>query len=498
MTNTKKIEVKDIGITREGTKISIPENIPLRTAAEAIILRIKEEDEDISVRHDFNMTIPEGCLALLMTLRELHGFVNPQATPSFFGGTPPRLMAIEVGPNKTETVIWGRMGMPGITGYLEPAIYVKDGAPRFRLGGVVKGRDKYTVDTIAAHMRNKAKEVNIYKGHAIRAKFPDLDNADSLEDFFPTFMNVPDVDESSLIFSDDIARLVRTTLFTPIERTEACRAHGIPLKRGILLEGPYGVGKTLTATVTARKCALNGWTFIYLDDVKKLRIALDFARQYQPAVVFAEDIDQVLSDPELRDQAVNDILNSIDGVDSKSLEVLTILTTNNVANITQAMLRPGRLDTVVPVRAPDAKAAIALVKLFAGDKLEDNQDLSKVGELLAGQIPAVTREVMERSKLGAVLRSAADAKDIKISALDIETAASGMFAHMQLLEPMKKEKRSDRIVAAETLGKAFSAGIDNAVGKLLEPRAHSNGSQLQQDAVGNKSLDKPKTPQQLA
>jgi SpoVK/Ycf46/Vps4 family AAA+-type ATPase len=70
------------------------------------------------------------------------------------------------------------------------------------------------------------------------------------------------------------------------------QAHKVPLKRGVLLEGPYGTGKTLTAFVTAKKCVENGWTFIMLDRVAALKEALTFARMYAPAVVFAEDIDR--------------------------------------------------------------------------------------------------------------------------------------------------------------------------------------------------------------
>jgi transitional endoplasmic reticulum ATPase len=226
------------------------------------------------------------------------------------------------------------------------------------------------------------------------------------------------------------------------------------------------VGKTLTARVTAKKCTENGWTFIYLDDVADLKKALEFSRQYQPAVIFAEDIDQVLDDPNQRDSKVNEILNSIDGLESKSTEVITVLTTNNVANITQAMLRPGRLDTVVPVRAPDAQAAIRMVKLFAGERMAASEDLTEVGRLLDGKIPAVIREVVERSKLSAVRRSK-ETGTLNIVAADIEVAANGMFAHLELLKPKEVDTRDVQVRAAETLGVTLGGGIKEAVSLLV-------------------------------
>ena len=72
---------------------------------------------------------------------------------------------------------------------------------------------------------------------------------------------------------------------------------------------------------------------------------------------------------------MDEILNVIDGIESKGTEIITVLTTNNLGNITSAMLRPGRLDAIVSVRAPDAKAAQQLVRLYAGTLLAADDDL---------------------------------------------------------------------------------------------------------------------------
>jgi transitional endoplasmic reticulum ATPase len=467
-------EKKDITVQRTGDVLIIPENIDYATAMQTLQRRHEEEMQDIQVKHDFLLTPPEGSIAFLKTLREIYGFVNPTSTPGFFGPKPPQFMAVEVGPGKTEMIPLGRLRLPNVTGWVEPSYEFVDGTPRFMFHGVVKGKDKNAIQAIADRMRELVKGDSLYRGHAVRVPFPSLDDATSLTDFFPRFMDVSGVDVDSLIFPENIGELVDVTLFTPIEHTAVCREQKIPLKRGILLEGPYGVGKTLTATVTAKKCTENGWTFIYLEDVSQLREALAFARQYQPAVIFAEDIDQVLKSPDGRDSGVNEILNSIDGLESKGVEVITVLTTNNVDNITQAMLRPGRLDTVVPVRAPDAKAAIRLVELFAGTRMEPNQDLTQVGDLLSGKIPAVIREVVERSKLSAVRRSKASG-ELKINARDIELAAIGMDEHLRLLTPKATDIRPDIVKAADALGTKIADALRPALPASTNGKS-SNGA----------------------
>ncbi len=482
MTTNAATTTKDITVERVGDKLIVPEHLSFVDAMAALQRRHEEENQDINVNHQFLMTPPEGALAFLKTLRELFGFVNPTSTPGFFGPKPPEFLAVDVGPGKTEMIPMGRLRLPGISGWIEPSYQFVEGNPRFMFHGIVKGKDKNAIQRIADRMRELVKEDSLYRGQAMRVKFPDLETATSIVDFFPKFMDVSKVDPSTLIYEDGIGELVDVTLFTPIEHTNECRRQNIPLKRGILLEGPYGVGKTLTATVTAKKCTENGWTFIYLEKVDELPQALEFARQYQPSVIFAEDIDQVLANPDKRDEAVNDILNSIDGIESKGVEVITVLTTNNVQNITQAMLRPGRIDTVVPVRAPDAQAAIRMVQLFAGARLAEGQDLTQVGVLLNGKIPAVIREVVERSKLSAVRRSAGTGS-LQIVAADIEVAANGMFAHQKLLEPKPQDTRDESVRAADTLGTTLGDKVIDAVKLLVKAGTESaslpNGASAQ-------------------
>ena len=458
---------RDIQVDRTGDKIVVPEHLNYDDAIAALTRRKKEEEEPIAVMHEFNMTVPEGMVALLNTLRELYGFVNPTSTPSWFGPQPPTFLAIDVAPGVTEQVPWGRIVIPGVSGHLDTSLSWKNGCPVFMLSGQVKGKDKNQIQKIADRMREMVRERSLYRGKAIRVKFVGEDEASSMDDFFPKFVDTADVKPSDLIFQRDTQELVDVTLFTPIEHSGECRDLKIPLRRGILLEGPYGVGKTLTANVTASKCVENGWTFIYLEDVTKLKQALEFARHYQPAVVFAEDIDQVLGDPSERDEDVNDILNSIDGIDTKNAEVITVLTTNNLTQITQAMLRPGRLDTVVPVRPPDAEAAVRLVQLFADKMLDPTEDTARIGEALAGKIPAVIREVVERSKLSAV-RRLSDGGELRIVADDIVLAAQGMATHLKLLQPLVEDKRCDMEKAADRVGEYLV--------RMAQGRGASNGA----------------------
>jgi transitional endoplasmic reticulum ATPase len=335
----------------------------------------------------------------------------------------------------------------------------------------VRQKSKPAVKALADLTRKLVRETSIYKGKALRMYFPDYtqENFDPSTDM-PKFIDLRSVNPKALIFGQAVQDQIDVSLLTPIRKTAIARAQRIPLKRGILLHGPWGVGKTLTAYVTAAICLEHGWTFIYLNEVEQLARAIPFARQYQPAVIFAEDLDRVA---ETRDDVLNELLNTIDGVDSKSSEVMVVLTTNNLGHIDASMLRPGRLDAIIEVSPPDAEAAIRLVRLYAGPLIPEQANLYNVGLALDGKIPAVIREVVERSKLSAINRMSDADEQVELNATDLLIAARGMNEHLALLKPVVADTRSQMekaaVVFAESLGRVFA------------DLSHGNGEQRERE-----------------
>ena len=469
--------LRDLSIERKGQKLIVPEDVEYGIAIQALTLKMEEEEQEVAVNYTTNGDVAEGMVAFLRVLQSEFGFVSNTGKESFFGKSPPAFIAIETSPGKKETIPVGNLKIPGITGYLSPGFEPQDNRVVFKISGMVKGKDRLKVDRIFEKVQEECKRNSIYRGHAITTAFPTIEECMSLADTFPKFSNLSRVEPEEVVFSQEIADQIMVSLYMPIKKTQRCRENNIPLKRGVLLEGPYGVGKTLTAAVTATICKDNGWTFIYLKDVSRLAQAYAFAEQYQPAVIFAEDIDQILVDQDARDEEINSILNALDGIDSKGIEVITVLTTNHVEKMTRAMLRPGRLDTVVSVQPPDKEAAIKLVRLYGGDLIDPNSDLSAVGDLLAGEIPALIREVVDRSKLAALRRDG----EFKIESRDIEVTAKSMKSHMALLKPKDPDTRSDRVKAAQIMADASikSATIKASTFKEEEAAAikpKSNGA----------------------
>jgi transitional endoplasmic reticulum ATPase len=243
-----------------------------------------------------------------------------------------------------------------------------------------------------------------------------------------------------------------SNIFTLLEQTEACRTNGIPLKHGCILVGKFGTGKTLTARVTASKAVRNGWTFIYLKTPKLIAYALKMAEMYAPAVVFCEDIDHVVG--ETRDGDINVILNTLDGVDTKDKPIITVLTTNDIGSINAALLRPGRMDTVVLYTEPDAEAAIRFVALYARD--DDGRSLMApmgpeetraVGASLSGYAPAFIAEAVQKAKRYAIHEHGANVTG-KVTSDYLIAAAKVLQAHRKLMEKDEEDSKEIKISKA--------------------------------------------------
>lgn len=453
-----------VKVMQEGQKIILPEGMSTKEVHKWVVRWVNEQQTPIAVNESTEYYPLDGAYALWKVLSEKFGWVDLVPTPGFFGDSPPAMISLEIGPNETVQVAWGRLTIPGVEGFVHTSYEDTENGKTFKLVGEVLKKDMPVIKEVMDEMRSRFNELTIYRRKAIRMRFPEEDDDFHPVNHTPKFIDLKGLDEKELILPREVENLVRACIFTPIEHSDRARALGIPMKRGILMEGPYGVGKTLTAYLTSKKAVDNGWTFIYLDHASDVPEAIRFARKYSPAVIFAEDIDREFESGE-RDENVDEILNTIDGIDSKESEVMVILTTNDVNKIHKAMLRPGRLDSVISFKAPDKEAVERLIKLYSRDLLASNVNLDEVSIKLEGQIPAVIREVVERSKLYAIPDSTGDT--IVLTADALNAAADGMLNHLQLLKETEPDNRSHL--------ERFGTEVGRELGKAL--RESPNGKQ---------------------
>lgn len=162
-------------------------------------------------------------------------------------------------------------------------------------------------------------------------------------------------------------------------------------------------GKTLLAFKLAKEAINNNWTFIYLKDptllAKTLKLSKTLDKNGHGVIVFVEDIDQVTRGN--RDTALQDILNTLDGGDTKNMNVISLFTTNHIELIEPTFLRGKRIGSVVSLGFLDAETAKQFLQFsFNKENYKLDEDLDSVASYIEKHniAPAFMAEIIESIK----------------------------------------------------------------------------------------------------
>jgi mitochondrial chaperone BCS1 len=149
---------------------------------------------------------------------------------------------------------------------------------------------------------------------------------------------------------------------------------GIPWRRGYLLFGPPGTGKTSLVTALASELKLNVCTFsLASPNITDERIGNLLASVPPRSVILIEDIDSFFRQREKADQNVklsySGFLNALDGVASHEGSVI-FLTTNKPELLDEAATRSGRVDFKMELTLCDEDQTRRMYLKFQDDALK--------------------------------------------------------------------------------------------------------------------------------
>jgi cell division protease FtsH len=217
------------------------------------------------------------------------------------------------------------------------------------------------------------------------------------------FHHRPRLDRDRLVLPPGVLESIELEVLGIGEHKDRLRISGQHVKRGVLLHGPPGAGKTHTVRYLVSRTV--GTTVLLLTGggLHMVRQACALARMLQPSLVVLEDIDLIAQDRGMMGQFGNpllfDVLNELDGM-AEDADVAFILTTNRADVLEPALAaRPGRVDLAVEVGLPDEAARSRLLELYArGLDLELNDVDSIVGRT-SGVTAAFIKELVRKAAL---------------------------------------------------------------------------------------------------
>jgi ATPase family associated with various cellular activities (AAA) len=238
--------------------------------------------------------------------------------------------------------------------------------------------------------------------------------------------------KSDLILPEaTFADLRRQVIGVALNR-DRLRASGQHLKRGLLLHGPPGVGKTHTVRYLIGE--LDDTTVVELtgDTLPAIKEACSIARSLQPAMIVVEDVDLIA---EQRDRYGGEspllftLLNEMDGLAEDS-DVVFLLTTNRADLLEPALAaRPGRVDQAVHIDVPDRDARLRLVQLYCGALDLDTSRLDDVLDRTDGVTASFLKELLRRSAVVAGDRDGrpGSTEALSVTADDLDDALADLL-----------------------------------------------------------------------
>ncbi|KAI0409650.1 P-loop containing nucleoside triphosphate hydrolase protein [Xylaria palmicola] len=170
----------------------------------------------------------------------------------------------------------------------------------------------------------------------------------------------------------------------------------VPTK-GVLLYGPPGCSKTMTAQAMATETGFNFFAVkggellnMYVGETERsIRNIFKRAAEASPSIIFFDEIDSLAGTRSTGSsggggvQAVTTLLTEMAGFEERG-NVFVLAATNRPDALDPALLRPGRFDELIYVPLPDLKAREVIIVRMAKKLMFKDIDAEELARMTAG------------------------------------------------------------------------------------------------------------------
>ncbi|KAI9686459.1 MAG: hypothetical protein M1820_010618 [Bogoriella megaspora] len=231
------------------------------------------------------------------------------------------------------------------------------------------------------------------------------------------FATIPDTTWEDIGALKEVREELQVAIVEPIKAPEKFEQVGIAAPTGVLLWGPPGCGKTLLAKAVANESKANfisvkGPELInkYVGESERaVRQLFTRARSSVPCVILLDEVDSIIPRredalSEASTRVVNMLLTELDGLSARQ-GIWVIAATNRPDIIDPAMLRPGRLETLLYVGLPGANERVEILRALLRKKPIDDE-LAEVARVCDGFSGADLGSLLRKSGQLALKRAA--------------------------------------------------------------------------------------------
>lgn len=374
-------------------------------ARQALLELERAEETLTNIMYEFKCYPLDGYVAINGAMEEVFGFTRKLGTKSFFGDNPPVEISIKTGVHSEVQVSAGRISPPSWEGGYIDMHVEPDNPMSLSVLGQVKKKFKNSINKVMDVAKARIKTHSIYHGQAVEQDFSYIDlmllgKPFKPQQCAPRFIDV--TKPIKLILPRHIQTELDTDILAVIKNPDDFRYNDMRIKHGALFSGIYGTGKTLATMLIAQVATQAGWSYFQLKTPDKFLYAYDMASFYAPAVLVLEDCDAIFGGA--RNDMMNQILETLDGVAAKGQEVFTIFTSNNAGAIHDSFMRSHRIDNHLEFGKLDAESAGRFVVEYAEGYLAPDIDIKAVGYAFEGMVPADVTEGIDKAKRIAIAK----------------------------------------------------------------------------------------------
>jgi len=230
------------------------------------------------------------------------------------------------------------------------------------------------------------------------------------------FLETPKVSWSQIGGSADVKQMLEEVIEWPLKQRKNMEDLGMSAQKGILLYGPPGCSKTLTAKAVATSSGLNfiavkGAELLSMyvgESERAVREVFRKARAAAPSIIFFDEVDSIASERGAQGSSglnvLTTLLNEMDGIESLN-GVLVLAATNKPESLDSALLRPGRFDKMLYIGPPNEQARREILKIRTDNvPLANDVDVTEIakqtkgfsGAEMVGICQEATEETMRR------------------------------------------------------------------------------------------------------